>query len=152
VTVGAGFDDLSAAERDGALANAMVAGDLYGAGTFKTGFIFGLCSTVLALPAAYVAVRHGAPIRAVFPVLAAVYVFGYLLTFVLRSRRIVHRVDHRVAEVMGRSVVDSMIDRDIRNRPLLRGFAWLFHTVYSPTESQRTRRLDTTFGPQRIAG
>ncbi|MEV0712547.1 hypothetical protein [Nocardia aurea] len=152
VIVGAGFDDLSATEQDGALANAIVAGDLYQAGTFKTGFIFGLCATVASLPMAYVAIQQGVPNWVVFSVLAAVYVLGYLLTFALRSRRIVHHVDRRIAEVMGRSVVNSMIDRDIRDRPLLRGFAWLFRTVYSPTESQRVRRLDTSFGSRRIAG
>ncbi|MFI5715259.1 hypothetical protein [Nocardia sp. NPDC051750] len=83
---------------------------------------------------------------------AALYVLGYLVTVALRSRRIVHRVDHRVAEVMGRSVVDSMIDHDIRNRHSLPGFARLMLAVYSPTEAQRAQRLDTTFGRHLTAG
>lgn len=101
VTVGAGFGDLSPAELDGALANAIVAGNFYRIGAFKTGFIFGLCFAAVGFPLVYIAAYHGTPKGVLLSAFGILYVFGYLLTFALRSRRIVHRVDRRVAEVMG---------------------------------------------------
>ncbi|MEU1980963.1 hypothetical protein [Nocardia sp. NPDC019395] len=152
LTVGAGFEDLSATEQDGALANAIVVGDLVRTGQAKTALAFGLPFVAVGYPLIVVAVFQGIPVWAVVSVFAALYVCGHLLTFALRARRIIYRVDNRVAEVMGRPVVDVMIDHDIRNHPLLPGLARLFLAAYSPTVAQRVRRLDTTFGSHRIAG
>lgn len=151
LTVGAGFSDLAAAEQDAALANTIVAGHLYRAGATKTALIFALCFVVCSWPLMYAAAYHGTPMWVTLSVFGPLYIFGHLLTFALRSRRVIHRVDHRVAEVMGRSVVDTMIDHDIRNQHMIRGFVRLYFTVWSPTIAQRIRRLDAEFGPRPIA-
>ncbi|MGI5218507.1 hypothetical protein [Nocardia sp. CA-290969] len=146
--VEARFGDLPAAEQDGALAITVVAGDLYRRGAYKTVFAYVLSFSVVSFPLLYLAALHRIPSSLVFPVFMALYVCGYLLTFALRSRRIIYRIDHRVAEVMGRPVVDMMIDYGIRNDHLVRGFIRLYFTAFSPTVAQRVRRLDTAFGPR----
>lgn len=149
--VGARFGDLPAAEQDGALAITVVAGELYRVGAFKTGFIFGFCSALIGLPLVFVAVLQQIPSSVVLPAVAVLYVLSYLLTFARRSRRIIYRIDHRVAEVMGRPVMDLMIDHDIRNYHLIRGFMRLYLRAFSPTVAERVRRLDTAFGPRVLA-
>ncbi|WP_280402695.1 hypothetical protein [Nocardia carnea] len=149
--VGARFGDLLAAEQEGALALALVAGDFYRAGAYKTVIAFGLSFSAVGLPLVYLAVLSGLPGSVVLPVFAALYVLSYLLTFAVRSRRIIYRIDHRVAEVMGRPVMDLMIDHDIRNYHLVRGFMRIYSSAFSPTVAQRVRRLDTAFGPRVLA-
>jgi hypothetical protein len=150
LTVGAGYEDLPTVEQEGALANALVAGDLFWTGRYKTALTFSVPFLAVSWVLMYVAALNGFPASVVMPVFAVLYLFGYLLTFALRTRRIIYRVDHTVAEVLGRSVVDAMIDHDIRNRPLLPGLARLL-IAPSPTEAQRAQRLADTFGP-RVAG
>ncbi|MGW1743464.1 hypothetical protein ACWCPQ_32200 [Nocardia sp. NPDC001965] len=53
--------------------------------------------------------------------------------------------------MMGREVVDAMVDHDIRNRPSLPALARLYYTIYWPSETRRTQRLDTTFGSSTVA-
>ncbi|MEU4315250.1 hypothetical protein [Nocardia sp. NPDC024068] len=151
LTIAAGFGDLPVSEQDAALANMIVVGHTYRAGATRTALIFALCFVVASWPLMYAAAYHGTPIEVTVSVFGTLYVFGYLLTFALRSRHVIHRSDHRVAEVMGRSAVDSMIDHDIRNGHMIRGFIRLYLTAFSPTIAQRMRRLDADFGPRPIA-
>lgn len=151
VTVATEFGDLSAAEQDSALATTIVAGHLYRTGAVKTALTYGLCFAAVGLPLVYIAAYHGAPKWLTLSTIGSLYAFGYLLTFALRSRRVLHRVDHRVAEVMGRSVVDVMIDHDTRIWPSLPVLARFYFTVYGPTNAQRLRRLDASFGPRHVA-
>lgn len=151
LTIGTGFDELPAAEQDGALATTIVAGHLYRTGGTKTTLVFALCFVVVTWPLMYAAAYHGTPIGVTASVVGSVYIIAYLSALALRSRRVIHRVDHRVAEVMGRSVVDLMIDHDIRNQHMIRGLVRLYLTAFSPTLAQRMRRLDTEFGPRPLA-
>ncbi len=152
ITVGAGFGGMTAAEQDGALANAIVASDLYRIGAVKILLTYSLCFVAVGGPLVFVAAYHRTPTWVTLSVYGALYALGYLLTFALRSRRVIYRVDHRVAEVLGRPVVDLMIDHDIRHEHMIPGFVRLFLLVYGPTVAQRVRRLDTTFGAHHIAG
>ncbi|MFD4404259.1 hypothetical protein ACFWPH_16025 [Nocardia sp. NPDC058499] len=151
IKVGAGFGRLPAAEQDGALAIVIVLGNLFRTGAVKAAVIYVLCFIAIGYPLVFLAAYSGTSSAVVLPVLLACYVFGYLLMSALRLRRIIYRVDHRVAEVMGRPVVDSMMDHEIRNAHLIPGFLRLYFALYSPTLAQRVRRLDAAFGPRRIA-
>lgn len=148
LTVGAGFDDLPTIEQDGALANALAVTTLVRKGQTKAALAYTVPFIAVAYPLLYLSILHGTPAWATLSVFMALYVFGHLLTFGLRFRRIGYRVDRTVAEVMGREVVDAMIEHDIRHRPSLPVLARLFYTVYWPSEAQRARRLDATFGPR----
>lgn len=151
LTVGDGFEDLPPVEQDGALANALVADDLVRTGQAKTALAFGLPFVAVGYPLIWVSVSHGNSLGATLSVFVALYMFGHLLTFAVRARRLLYRVDRRVAEVMGRPVADAMIAHDSRNRPQLPVLVRLMLAPYWPSEAKRARSLETVFGP-RVAG
>ncbi len=147
---GPGFDRLPAAEQDGALAMMVLAIDFQRTGANKTALIYGLSHMAIALPLIYVAAYHEVPRSVTLSIFGGLYILGYLLTFGLRFFRMIHRVDHRVAEVMGRPVVDLMMDHEIRNAHLIPRSRRLLFALYCPTRAQPLRRLDAAFGPRRI--
>ncbi|MFI9503109.1 hypothetical protein [Nocardia sp. NPDC052566] len=73
--------------------------------------------------------------------LAAAVIY-FLVQAIVRGRRIVYRLDHRVTEVMGRPFTDLMLDLDRRQRSEFSGPVSVCLKLAIPSEIRRTQRLD----------
>ncbi|WP_405163447.1 hypothetical protein OG203_45555 [Nocardia sp. NBC_01499] len=145
LAIGAAFDDVPAAEQDGALARAVVLLDLIRTGQTKFSFAIGLLLQVPIVVLAVVAINRGVPLwQPIWPLAVALMlaVFGLFAAFAVWYRSIVYRLDRRVLQVMGRPLVDLMLEVDARERAQRRGLGMLGNLCV-PGETRRRKRLDT---------
>ncbi|MCP2298368.1 hypothetical protein APR11_004813 [Nocardia amikacinitolerans] len=146
--IGRAFDTLSPAEKQGALAEAIVVSDLQRAGRYRPVIAALFIAGVLYLPLSYL-VGHGTGIG-VLPELAGwqvggvavlVYVATVLAAQSVWARSIIYRLDRRMTEVLGNELVALMLDLDERSRIRARGLVGVQVKLVMPSKARRARRL-----------
>ncbi|MFJ9365868.1 hypothetical protein ACIRRA_15830 [Nocardia sp. NPDC101769] len=142
IVVGATFGKLSAAEKDGALASAMVILDLIKTGARRVPLAVSLSLLPAVMVVGFVAGEHGTPPWQVIAAALASYAIGRAVAHMLWFRRVVYRMDHKVAEVMGRPSVDLMLALSLRRPSHPRGVVGIITKLSVPSEAQRAKRLD----------
>lgn len=150
LAAGPAFGKLSPAEQDGALAIAMVALDLFSTGRTKLLAAVTLPTLVVGLPLSYIAGTQGVPIWVPVSAVTVTYVLGMVSAYAVWARRVSYRVDRRVADVLGRPVMDLMLDLDTRARTQLPRLVRLYLKLFSPPESLRSKRLDAASKPAAV--
>ncbi|WP_431955588.1 hypothetical protein [Nocardia lijiangensis] len=101
----------------------------------------------LALPLAFISggmLASGIPAWLTFSVSLVVYWICYYAAHMARYRRFNYQVDRRMVEVMGRPLMEMMLDFDRRMRDCRPGLVGAVLNLFAPSPSQRAQRLDAT--------
>lgn len=148
------YDALSPAEKEGALAEAVVAVDMQRAGRFKVTMAFFFTVAVpypaLSYLAGYATRRGGVPEIAGWQVGLLGVLASAAAAVVVHSvwaRRIIYRLDRRMLEVLGAQMVASMLDLDERSRIMARGMVGAFVKLVVPSKARRARQLGDDLSP-----
>ncbi|MEU4415773.1 hypothetical protein ACIBEH_16340 [Nocardia salmonicida] len=142
VTIGPRFDSLSQAEREGALAEAIVSLDLQWAGRYRL-----LLTVVVMVVVPYAALELVERLdllpgmtRWHWVGLALITgLTGILVAHCVYGRRTIYHLDRRMTEVLGRELTEMTINLGARSRAAAGGFMRLS----TPSAPQRLRRLDS---------
>lgn len=145
--VGPAFGALSPVQQDGALAVAMTAFHHFSAGRTKPMAAAALPTLAVGLPLAYVAGAQGVSVWLPVSAIVVLYWLSVIAAYAVWARRACYRVDREVAEVLGRPVIDLMLDLDTRTRPVHPALVWAYLAVFSPSEGRRSKRLDALNQP-----
>ncbi|MEU7629830.1 hypothetical protein AB0C34_07565 [Nocardia sp. NPDC049220] len=147
VMVGSAFNDyLSLAEQEGALAEAVVILDSLKSGRrflVASRLLLGAAAIILSGIGGWFAAVYDMPWWPVAPVVLVPYAIARYLVVVVRFRRALYQMDRRVAEVMGRPLIDLMLNLDGRVRSQLRGPVGILVKMSTPSEAERAKRLNT---------
>ncbi|MFR9753435.1 hypothetical protein ACL02S_20710 [Nocardia sp. 004] len=147
--VGSAFNNyLSPAEQEGALAAAVVSLDLVK--TRRRKFLitsyFSLLAVGMILVFAGGLFRRTHNIDVPSWLLPALigggFAISYYMTIAVWLRRIIYHTDRRVAELMGRPVIDMLLNIDNRGQPQPRILVAAFLMIVVPSKTQRIKRLD----------
>ncbi|MFI5783457.1 hypothetical protein [Nocardia sp. NPDC051570] len=141
VVIGPVFTELSAQEKEGALAEAVVLLDI-----LWTGRYYPLTAATLVVLAPYLLLSFFAGGFGLSPWLwgsawLALFVLGRAAAQLIWSRIAIHRMDRRVAEVLGRPMLNIVLDLDDRTRSQVRGRAGILVKLTMPSKARRLNAL-----------
>ncbi|MFF2083278.1 hypothetical protein ACFVVM_05860 [Nocardia sp. NPDC058176] len=148
--IGPAYDKLSPAEKQGALAEAVVHVDMQRAGRWKAAmvvlFVVGVPFLTLSYLAGYATGRGILPEIAgwqvgVLSLLA--YAAAVITVNAVWARRILYQLDRRMLDVLGAEMVALILDLDERSRIRARGVVGIFVKLVLPSKARRARRLDS---------
>lgn len=137
------FDVLSPAEQEAALASMLVASDLARRGRLWFWAVFAPTLLVVGFAYGIASGLLGFPDWMLYLGAFAIYVIIASVVYTIWLRRITYQHDRALTKLMGRPVVDLLLDLDARKRPELRGFPLVYITLAAPHETRRVERLDT---------
>ncbi|MFF2396317.1 hypothetical protein [Nocardia sp. NPDC058114] len=150
LVIGPRYDELSPLQQRGALAEAIVSADLQRAGRFAPVIaalmLLGVLHPAMSYLAEYATGLGILPEILWWQVLALVlvtYGVSAVAIHVFWSRRIIYRLDRRMADVLGAEMVSSMLDLDERSRRRARGLKGITLKFLWPSKTRRERRIES---------
>ncbi|WP_194836711.1 hypothetical protein [Nocardia sp. XZ_19_369] len=150
VLVGPAFDELPAAEQAGVLSGAVVFADLLAAERRdKAWRTFGFVATAVIGIVAFAGLESGIPPWLVLLSSVLAFAISYLTMLTVRYRRLVYRGDRRMAQVLGRPLIDQALDADAARRSSSKGVQRIWHNLCVPDETRRAKNLDAPPRPRR---
>ncbi|MFD3508053.1 hypothetical protein [Nocardia sp. NPDC058666] len=140
VAIGAGYDDLTEAEQEAALAAAVVRADMVRVSMWKYAVAFLLLSVpVFAVELALF--EMSVSIVPNLTIVLTLFTVAYLGSMAVWSRRIIHRADAHLATVLGREFLNPLFDLERRARYQRRGLFGAFWSLTSPDETRREQAI-----------
>ncbi|MFD3701588.1 hypothetical protein ACFWUP_00420 [Nocardia sp. NPDC058658] len=150
MTIGAGYDDLTEAEQDCALAAAVARAEMVRASMWKYVVAFVVLSApVFALECALF--ELSVSIVPNLTIVISLYTVGYLASMAAWWRRVVYRADARLATVMGREFLNPLFDLERRARYQRRGLFGAYWSLSTPEETRREQAISYLTKPSALA-
>ncbi|CAM4437838.1 hypothetical protein NONI108955_28235 [Nocardia ninae] len=142
IVVGPAFDGLPAAEQESTLAGAVVFADLLAAERRDNAWrTFGFAEAAVIGLVTFAGIVGGMPPWLVLLSSVLVFVISHLTLLVVRYRRLIYRGNRRMAQVMGRPLMDQALAADAVRRANSRGVQRLWIDLCIPNETRRAMNL-----------